>query len=47
MRYVFKILILGESEGALEYVTRALQDMGENKETYNEWYKEKIARAHV
>ena len=40
MRYVFKILILGESEGALEYVTRALQDMGENKESYNEWYKE-------
>jgi len=40
MRYVFKILILGESEGALEYVTRALQDMGENKENYNEWYKE-------
>jgi hypothetical protein len=39
MRYVFKILILGESEGAREYVTRALQDMGEYKESYNEWYK--------
>ncbi len=37
---MFKILILGEPEEALEYVTRAFQDLGEYKETYNEWYKE-------
>ncbi len=32
--------MLGEPEPALEYVTRAFQEMGENKETYYEWYKE-------
>ena len=40
MRYVFKILILGEPESTSEYITRAFLDSGEFKETYNEWYKE-------
>ena len=40
MRYVFKILILGEQASTLEYVTRAFMDSGEFKETYNEWYTE-------
>ncbi len=40
MRYVFKILILGDPESTVEYVARAFMDSGEFKETFNEWYKE-------
>ena len=42
MRYVFKILLLGDPESTAEYVTRAFLDSGEFKETFSlfEWYKE-------
>jgi hypothetical protein len=39
MRYVFKILILGEPESTLEYTLRAFLDSGVEKDTYYEIYK--------
>jgi hypothetical protein len=47
MRYVFKILILGDPASTVDYVTRAFLDSGEFKETYNEWYKEVNALENV
>ncbi|TFG29456.1 MAG: hypothetical protein EU532_03190 [Promethearchaeota archaeon] len=47
MRYVFKILIMGDPDSTVEYVTRAFLDSGEFKETYNEWYKEVNALENV
>jgi len=47
MRYVFKILILGDPESTVEYVARAFMDSGEFKETFNEWYKEVNALDNV
>ncbi len=40
MRYIFRILILGSPELALPYITSALQDEGEDKGSYMEWFKE-------
>ncbi|TFG07523.1 MAG: hypothetical protein EU539_04675 [Promethearchaeota archaeon] len=40
MRYVFKILILGDPETSIEYLVSAFQDGGELKDTYYEWYQE-------
>ena len=49
MRYVFKILILGDPGSTIEYVTRAFLDSGEFKEEHNliEWYKEINALENV
>ncbi|MFX1338028.1 MAG: hypothetical protein ACFFDK_05425, partial [Promethearchaeota archaeon] len=49
MRYVFKILILGDPGSSVEYVTRAFLDSGEFKEELKliEWYKEINALENV
>ena len=42
MRFVFRVLILGEPNSTYEYVVRAFQSLGEKeiKYYYYEWYKE-------
>ncbi|MHA1476705.1 MAG: hypothetical protein ACTSPU_00760, partial [Promethearchaeota archaeon] len=41
MRYIFKILLLGlDGEAISFYALRALEEEGENKGAYLEWYKE-------
>lgn len=41
MRYIFKILILsGNPEISNIYISEAFNQMGEEKEFYNEWYRE-------
>ncbi len=39
-RYMFKILVLGDPNIALPYMSTVFGEAGENKETYKEWYKE-------
>ncbi len=40
MRYIFKILILGDPKILEFYALRAFEELGEDKGTYLEWYKE-------
>ncbi|MFX1316067.1 MAG: hypothetical protein ACFE9T_09410, partial [Promethearchaeota archaeon] len=41
MRYIFKILVFsGNSELSNLYISEAFDEIGEGKESYNEWYKE-------
>ena len=40
MHYIFKILVLGDPKSAYDYIKRALQEEGENRGSYREWYKE-------
>ncbi|MFX1410168.1 MAG: hypothetical protein ACFFA6_07440 [Promethearchaeota archaeon] len=41
MRYIFKILAFsGNSELSNLYISEAFDEIGEEKESYNEWYKE-------
>lgn len=40
MRYVFKVLVMGEPESTYEYIVRSFQDAGEEKHAYYEFYKE-------
>ena len=40
MRYIFKVLILGDPDVNEFYALRAFEEPGEDKETYVEWYKE-------
>ena len=41
MRYIFKILIFsGNPEISNLYITEAFNEIGEEKESYNEWYRE-------
>ncbi len=40
MRYIFKVLILGDPNVNEFYALRAFEEPGEDKETYVEWYKE-------
>ena len=40
MRYIFKILILGDPDAIQFYALRAFEEPGEEKGTYFEWYKE-------
>ncbi|MHA1293605.1 MAG: hypothetical protein ACTSQJ_13180 [Promethearchaeota archaeon] len=37
---MFKVLILGNPNSTFLYLARAFNDVGENKEAYNEWYRE-------
>ncbi len=39
-RYMFKILVLGDRNIALPYMSTVFGATGETKETYKEWYKE-------
>ncbi len=40
MRYIFRILILGNSDLSLPYVSTALNEIGKDKETYVKWNRE-------
>jgi len=40
MRYIFKILVLGNSDLSLPYVSTALNEMGKDKETFMKWNRE-------
>ena len=40
MRYVFKLGVFGNPETAVKYLSSALEDSGEDKGTYTEWYNE-------
>jgi len=40
MRYIFRILILGNSDLSLPYVSTALNEMGKDKDTYMKWNRE-------
>ena len=40
MRYIFKVLVLGNPEMIPIYVTNAFGEDGEEKESFLEWYKE-------
>ena len=40
MRYVFKLLSLGNPETSVQYITNALEESGEYEDTYCEWFKE-------
>ena len=40
MRFVFKLLCLGDPETTLHYLSSALQDTGDEKKTHVEWFTE-------
>lgn len=40
MQYIFKILVLGNSDLTLPYVSTALNEMGKDKETFIKWNRE-------
>jgi hypothetical protein len=40
MRYIFRILVLGNSDLSLPYVSTALNEMGKDKETFVKWNRE-------
>ncbi|MBY9008046.1 MAG: hypothetical protein KGD63_14995 [Candidatus Lokiarchaeota archaeon] len=40
MRYIFKIIILGNSDVSIPYLSTAINEIFEDKETYIEWHQE-------